>query len=373
MSGAASTRVPLVDLVAQFRSIREPVLHAIESVLESGQLFLGPHTTAFEQEYAAYCGSTFAIAVSNGTDALHLALRAAGVGPGDEVITVSHTFIATVEAIELAGARPVLVDIDPRTYTMAPAQLERHINHRTRAIIPVHLYGRLADMDAIMEIARRRGVTVIEDASQAQGAADASGRRAGSIGDLGCFSFYYAKNLGAYGEAGAITTSNPELDRRVRLLRSHGEASRYHHDVLGLNARPDEIQCAILRIKLARLEAWNAARRQHAATYDTLLRDLPLTRPELRLDGSHVYHQYVIRSKMRDRLREHLERQEIGTGIHYPIPIHLQPACQHLDYAQGSLPVTEQVVGEILSLPMYPELSDVQLAAIAREIECAVR
>ena len=365
MALAHNMTVPLVDLVAQFNSLRNDVLAAIEQVLSSGDLFLGPQTREFESEYASYCGSRFAIAVGNGTDALHLALRAAGVGPGDEVITVSHTFIATIEAIWLVGAQPVLVDIDPVSFDIDPMCLERAITSRTRAIIPVHLYGRLADMEAILSIARKHGVMVIEDASQAHGATDAHGRRAGSIGDAGCFSFYYAKNLGAYGEAGAITTSDPEFDRHIRVLRSHGEERRYEHAVMGLNCRPDEIQAAVLRIKLAHLDAWNEQRRQHATRYHELLSDLPIGLPELRWDGSHVYHQYVIRSAERDALRAFLAERGIATGIHYPIPVHLQPACRDLGYTKGDLPQTEQAAQEILSLPMYPELTEAQLRTVS--------
>jgi dTDP-4-amino-4,6-dideoxygalactose transaminase len=360
--------VPLVDLAAQFHALRDEVMPAIEEVLASGQLFLGPNTRAFEAEYAEYCGTRFAIGLGNGTDALHLALRAAGVGPDDEVITVSHTFIATIEAIVQVGAKPVLVDIDPKTFNMAPDRLESAITPRTKAIIPVHLYGRLADMDAILPIARRNDLLVIEDASQSQGALDAHGQRAGSIGDVGCFSFYYAKNLGAYGEAGAVTTSDPEIDRRVRLLRSHGEAQRYEHEILGFNCRPDEIQAAVLRIKLRHLDQWNERRRAHASRYHELLSDLTLGLPELLWDGSHVYHQYVVRSKQRDALRARLGDDGIATGIHYPVPVHLQPAAQAFGYAQGDLPQTEEVVDEIVSLPMYPELTDAQLQAVCSAI-----
>jgi dTDP-4-amino-4,6-dideoxygalactose transaminase len=366
-------RVPLVDLTAQFRSIRGEVMDAIEAVLESGQFFLGPNTRAFEAEYAAYCGTAFSVAVENGTDALYLALRAAGIGPGDEVITVSHTFIATVEAIHQVGAHAVLIDVDPNTYTMSPAALEERISSRTRAVIPVHLYGRLADMDRIMSIAGRCGALVIEDASQAHGAVDAHGRHAGSIGDLGCFSFYYAKNLGAYGEAGAVTTSNGAYDRELRLLRSHGEATRYHHDVLGINSRPDEIQSAVLRIKLRHLNDWTRLRLEHASGYDARLRDLQVTRPELDLDGSHVYHQYVIRTTRRDLVRDRLTERGIGTGTHYPIPIHQQPAWRRLGQPDQRLPVTEQVSQEILSLPMYPELTDEQLDLVVTELAAALQ
>jgi dTDP-4-amino-4,6-dideoxygalactose transaminase len=361
-------RIPLVDLSIQFASLRDEIMPTLEEVLASGQLFLGPHTRAFEQEFAELCGTRSCVALANGTDALHLVMRASGIGPGDEVITVSHTFIATIEGIEQVGAKPVLVDIDPTTFTIDVAQIERQITPRTRAIIPVHLYGRLAEMDPILEIARRHDLLVIEDASQAQGAVDARGRRAGSIGNAGTFSFYYAKNLGAYGEAGAVTTSDPEIERRLRLLRSHGEETRYHHVELGYNSRPDEVQCAVLRIKLRRLEAWNKLRRQHAARYDRLLRDVPVRRPECIAGGEHIYHQYVIRSERRDDLRSALAEAGIGTGIHYPIPVHLQPACRHLGYGVGDLPVTERVAGEIVSLPMYPELSAEQIDYVAEAL-----
>jgi dTDP-4-amino-4,6-dideoxygalactose transaminase len=370
---ASAVRVPLVDLPAQFRALRTELMDAIEGVLESGQLFLGPHTRAFEEEFAAYCGSQYAVAVGNGTDALHLAFRAAGVRPGDEVITVSHTFIATIEAIAQVGARAVLVDVDPGTYTIDVEQVERCVTPRTKAIVPVHLYGRLCAMDDLIAIARKHGLVLIEDASQAQGTRDARGRRAGSFGDLATFSFYYAKNLGAYGEAGAVTTSDPELDRQLRLLRSHGEDQRYHHAVLGFNCRPDEIQCAVLRTKLPHLDAWNARRRQHAARYDALLAGLPVERPELIATGEHIYHQYVIRTEQRERVQSDLAELGIGTGVHYPIPIHVQPACRELGYGPGDLPVTERVAREILSLPMYPELTDEQVRYVADGLGAALR
>jgi len=364
--------IPLVDLPLQFASLRSEIMSTIEAVLESGQLFLGPNTRAFEEEFATYCGARYAVAVGNGTDALHLALRVAGIGEGDEVITVSHTFIATIEAIDQVGAKPVLVDIDPKTFTMAVDQIEQHITPRTRAIIPVHLYGRLCPMDAIMDIARRRGLVVIEDASQAQGTTDMKGRRAGSFGDLACFSFYYAKNLGAYGESGAVTTSNLDFDGQLRLLRSHGEEVRYHHAVLGFNSRPDEIQCAVLRIKLRYLDGWNERRRQLAARYHELLADLPLRLPERISTGEHIYHQYVVRSQQRDRLQAELTARGIGTGVHYPIPVHLQPACRNLGYVDGDLPATEKAAREVLSLPMYPELTDEQVAYVTDALRASL-
>ena len=367
------TSVPLVDLGAQFRSLRTELMDAIESVLSSSELFLGPNTCAFEQEFAAYCGTPYTISVADGTDALHLALRAAGIGHGDEVITVSHTFIATIEAIHQVGARPILVDIDPTTYTIDVQKIESALSERTRAIIPVHLYGRLADMDSITRLARQHGLVVIEDASQAHGARDGRGRRAGSIGDLGTFSFYYAKNLGAYGEAGAIVTSNPDFDKRIRLLRSHGEAQRYLHVELGFNSRPDELQAAVLRVKLRHLDAWNELRRQHAARYSRLLDGNRIGLPELIDDGRHVYHQYVVRVSQRDAVRQALAESGIGTGIHYPIPVHLQPACGFLGYREGDLPHTERAAREILSLPMYPELTDAQLDTVSDTLTRSTR
>ena len=367
----SSVQVPLVDLAAQFRTIRDEVMPAIEEALASAQLFLGPNTQAFETEFAQATDSRCCAAVSNGTDALQLALRAAGIGPGDEVITVSHTFIATIEAIVQVGAHPVLIDIDPRTYTIAVGQIEDRITSRTRAIIPVHLYGRMCDMASISDIAQRHDLVIIEDASQAHGARDASGA-AGSIGQLGTFSFYYAKNLGAYGEAGAVTTSDAGLDQQVRLLRSHGESVRYEHAVLGLNARPDELQCAVLRIKLRHLEDWNRRRRQHAAAYHALLCESPVGLPELITDGSHVYHQYVVRVRDRDAVLERLRANGVGAAIHYPIPVHLQAACAFLGYRPGDLPHTEQAAREILSLPMYPELTAEQIEYAARQLMAQV-
>jgi dTDP-4-amino-4,6-dideoxygalactose transaminase len=357
-------RVPLVDLGAQLAPIKSDVMRAIEDVLDSTQFFLGPHTRAFEEEFADYCGSRFTVGVGNGTDALHLALRAAGVGPGDEVITVSHTFFATTEAIVMVGAKPVYVDIDPATYTMEVSSIEAHITSRTRAIVPVHLYGQMADMDPIMDIAARHGLLVIEDAAQAHGATY-KGRRAGSIGHLSCFSFYFSKNLGAYGESGAIVTSDPELAGRVRLLRDHGSEQRYRHLEFGFNARMDEIQAAVLRVKLRHLDAWNAQRRAHAATYSRLLADAHVGLPAVGADRSHVWYVFVIRSLARDALQRDLAERGIGTGIHFPVPTHLQPACHGLGYHEGDLPHTERAAGEVLSLPMYAELTGDQLAWVA--------
>ncbi|MCA1644308.1 MAG: DegT/DnrJ/EryC1/StrS family aminotransferase [Chloroflexi bacterium] len=361
-------RIPLVDLAAQFQPIKHEVMRAIEDVLDSMHLFLGPNMQAFEEEFAAYCGTRTCISVANGTDALHLALRAAGVGQGDEVITVAQTFFATTEAIVMAGATPVYVDIDPRTYLIDVEQIEARITSRTKAIVPVHLYGQMADMDPIMAIAARHDLVVIEDAAQAHGA-EYKGRRAGSIGQLGCFSFYYSKNLGAYGESGAVVTSDAELARRLRLYRDHGSELRYHHEEYGFNSRMDEIQAAVLRIKLRHLDTWNAQRRAHAATYDRLLAGGNVGVPKVAADRSHVYYVYVIRSAQRDSLQHRLAEREIGTGVHFPIPIHLQPATRGLGYHPGDLPVTEQAAREVLSIPMYAELNVPQLEWVAASVK----
>ncbi|TMF04470.1 MAG: DegT/DnrJ/EryC1/StrS family aminotransferase [Chloroflexi bacterium] len=360
-------RVPLVDLTAQFQPIKGEVMRAIEEVLDSMQLFLGPNTRAFEEEFAAYCGTRSCVTVGNGTDALHLALRAAGVGAGDEVITVAHTFFATTEAIVMAGATPVYVDIDPNTYLMDVSQVEARVTSRTKAIMPVHLYGQMADMDAIGEIARRHELVVVEDAAEAHGA-EYHGRRAGAIGQLGCFSFYFSKNLGAYGESGAVVTSDAELARRLRLYRDHGSEQRYQHLELGFNARMDEIQAAVLRIKLRHLDAWNAQRRERAAAYARLLADAGLGLPVTAPGRTHVWYVYVIRSPERDALQKVLADREIGTGVHFPVPIHLQPATRQLGHRAGDLPHTERAAHEVLSIPMYPELSTEQQAWIAAAI-----
>jgi dTDP-4-amino-4,6-dideoxygalactose transaminase len=348
--------IPLVDLHAQYRPLKEEILGRIGEILDGMRLFLGPNVLAFEREFAAYHEVGHAVGISDGTMALQLALLACGVGTGAEVLTVSHTFIATAEAITLVGARPVFVDVDPGTYTMDVRRLEGRITPCTRAIIPVHLYGQPVDMDPIMEIAERHGLWVIEDASQSHGARY-RGRRTGGLGHMAAFSFYYSKNLGAYGEAGMVTTNDGELARKVRMLRDHGSVQRYHHEMIGLNGRLDEVQAAVLRAKLPHLEEWNEQRRAHAAHYGELLSDLKeVTLPEVAGYAEHVYHLYVVRVPRRDELKEVLARQGIGTGIHYPIPCHLQPAFRYLGYQVGDLPVTERIAGEVLSLPMYPEL-----------------
>ncbi|HVA93070.1 MAG TPA: DegT/DnrJ/EryC1/StrS family aminotransferase, partial [Chloroflexota bacterium] len=326
----------------------------------------GPEVAAFEEEFASACGTRHAVAASTGTSALHLALLAVGVGPGDEVITVSHTFIATAEAISACGASSVFIDIDPRTYLMDPSLLEAAITPRTKAIIPVHLYGQMVDMDAILAVANRHGLPVLEDACQAH-RATYKGRLAGSVGTAGCFSFYPSKNLGTVGEGGAVVTNDEALAARMRMLRDHGQSRRYYHDVVGYNYRMAAIQAAALRVKLPYLDGWNAARRAHAQRYTTLLAGLPVTTPATSPHGDPVYHLYVIRASDREGLRQHLTAQGVGTGIHYPVPIHLQQA--YVVEARGvALPVTELVASEVLSLPMYAELTNHHIEAVAESI-----
>jgi dTDP-4-amino-4,6-dideoxygalactose transaminase len=360
--------IPLVDLRAQYEPLKDEIKQAWDGVLGSMQLFLGPNVQAFEKEFGEYCGTEYAIGVSDGTSALHLALRACGVGAGDEVITVSHTFIATIEAIYYAGARPVFVDVDQKTYTMDVSQIEECITPKTRAILPVHLYGQCADMDPILEIAARHGLPVIEDACQAHGATY-KGRKAGSMGTAAAFSFYYTKNLGAYGEGGAVTTADPEVAQRVRMMRDHGSEKRYEHERLGWNCRLDELQAAALRIKLRHLDAWNDMRRENARQYGEALEGIPVGTPQAAEYNEHVYHLYVVRAAKRDELREHLGQVGIGSGIHYPIPAHLQKACVESRSGPRGLGVTEGLVGEILSLPMYAELRAEQIQRVAAEIK----
>jgi len=323
----------------------------------------------FEEEFAEYCGVRFAVGAGSGTEALHLALLACGVGNGHEVITVPHTFIATAEAITLTGAKPVFVDIDPQTYTIDAAQIEDAITERTKAIIPVHLYGQPAYMEPMLALAERNKLLVIEDAAQAHGAVY-KGKKVGGFGAAGCFSFYPTKNLGAYGDGGAVVTDDEEIAQRVMMLRDHGSKQKYRHDIEGLTSRLDTLQAAILRVKLRHVDRWNQQRRDRASLYDALLEDAEgVVCPTVREGCAHVYHLYVIRTTERDRLREHLRRVGILTGIHYPIPLHLQPAYGYLGIAEGAYPVTEQIAKEILSLPMYPELSREDLEAVAREIK----
>jgi dTDP-4-amino-4,6-dideoxygalactose transaminase len=369
--GRDAARVPFVDLGAQYATLRDDVRGAIDTVLERGDFVLGAAVDAFEEEFAASCGVAHAVGVDSGLSALELALRALGVGPGDEVVTAANSFIASALPISNLGAVPVLVDVDEATANLDVERLEAAVGPRTTAILPVHLYGQPADMDGVLEVARRHDLRVVEDACQAHGARW-RGRRAGSLGDAAAFSFYPAKNLGAYGDGGIVTTGDPDLAERIRLLRNYGSREKYRHELLGANHRLDTLQAAVLRVKLRHLDVWNEARRRIAARYDELLAGEVVT-PVRRPEAEHVYHLYVIRHPERDALRAHLEASGIATGIHYPLPIHLQPAYSGLGYARGDFPVTERLAHEILSLPMYPELDDEAVERVAEEVLRFVR
>lgn len=363
--------IPFVDLQAQYRSIKPDIDAAVLRVLDSAQFILGEEVAAFERDFAAYCEAAETVALNTGTSALHLALLAAGIGPGDEVITTPFTFVATAAAITYTGARPVFVDIDPVCFTIDPAGIEARITARTKAIVPVHLYGQPADMDPILEIARRHDLLVIEDAAQAHGA-EYKGRRCGSIGEIAAFSFYPGKNLGAYGEGGAAVTSDPARARLMRVLRDWGQERKYEHRHKAFNYRMDGIQGAILRVKLRHLEAWTEARRSRARLYGELLKDGPVQTPVERPGCRHVYHVYAVRTPDRERLQQALREKGIQTGIHYPIPVHLQPAHADLGYRAGEFPHAERAAAEVLSLPMFPELTDEQVDTVASAVRaCA--
>jgi dTDP-4-amino-4,6-dideoxygalactose transaminase len=361
--------IPFLDLKAHHEPIREELNRAIGEVIDANAFAGGPFVAKFEEDFAAFCGTRFGVGVGNGTDALWLTLLALGVGPGDEVITVPMTFMATAEAISFCGAKPVFVDIDSRTYTMDPALLERAISPRTKAIIPVHLFGQPADMDPILEIARKHGLPVVEDACQAHGA-EYKGKRAGAIGVAGCFSFYPGKNLGAFGEAGAVVTDSEELKGKIQVLRDHGQAKKYYHTVIGWNGRMDGIQGAVLRVKLKYLGDANAARRNHGRQYGKLLGGIKgITTPKEADYARHVYHVYTVRVADRDRLLQAMTAKGIACGIHYPVPLHLQDAYRFLGYAAGSFPVSERCAKEFLSLPMFPELRAEQIESVVRELK----
>lgn len=357
--------IPFLDLKKLHQLHAKEVEEAVQRVLNSGWYILGPEVEAFEQEFAAYHGIDHAVAVANGTDAIELALRAADIGPGDEVITVSHTAMPTVTAIEATGATPILVDIDASTYTIDPTAIEAAITPRTKAVIPVHLYGHPADMAAIKQIASQHNLLVVEDCAQAHGARY-KGERVGTLGHLAAFSFYPTKNLGAYGDGGAILTNDPALAARLRRIRFYGQDSRYTYVERGTNSRLDDLQAAILRVKLRYLDEHNDERRQMAKTYSDLLTQVVL--PEEQLNCEHVYHLYVIRTDRRDHLMEKLREREIGALIHYPVPIHLQESHLDLNYSKGSLPVTEQIVSEILSLPLYNSLHQREIQTVAQSV-----
>ena len=361
--------IPFLNLKAQGVSIRGEVEAAIGSVLDETAFAGGPFVKKFEEEFARFCACKYAVGVGNGTDALWAALIAFGVGQGDEVITVPNTFIATAEAISFCGAKPVFVDVDEKTCTMDPTLLQKAITPRTKAIIPVHLFGQTADMDPIMAIAKKHGLVVIEDACQAHGALY-RGKPAGSIGDAGCFSFYPGKNLGAYGEAGAVVTDNDAVMEKMRVFRDHGQPKKYAHDMIGWNCRMDGIQAAVLSVKLKYLPAWNEARRKHAKQYDQLLEGMTgIVLPHEAGYAQHVYHLYAVRNGRRDDLMTALGDKGIATGIHYPVPLHLTGAYQHLGYPEGSFPVSERIARELVSLPMFPELDQEQIEYVVAGIK----
>ena len=360
--------IPLVDLKAQYASIKPEIDAAMQRVVNNTSFILGKEVVEFEKNFAAFCRVQHCVGTDSGTAALHLSLLICGVKPDDEVITTTHTFIATSEVISLVGAKPVFVDIDPRTYNLDPNLIERAITPRTRAIIPVHLYGQPAEMDAILEIARKHNLRVIEDAAQAHGA-EYRGKRAGTMGDIACFSFYPGKNLGAYGDAGALVTNDAALAAHARILRDHGRSEKYAHKLVGYGYRLDSLQAAILGAKLPYLDAWNARRRAIAECYDELLTNSDLVTPFVPAHIKPVYHIYCIRHKNRDALQKYLKARGIDTGIHYPIPLHLQPVYQNLDYNVGDFPHTEKAANEILSLPMYPELRDAQVQQIVDAVK----
>ena len=360
-------KIPFVDLKPLHNEIRDELCGVFDRILDNSTFVLGPEVQKFEQEFAAYCGTEHCVAVNTGTAAIHLALASLGIGPGDEVITVPHTFIATAEAITAVGARPVFIDIDPVSFTMDASLMEAAITSKTRAIIPVDLYGQVADMDPILEIANRHGIPVVEDACQAHGA-EYKGRKAGSFGVAGCFSFYPGKNLGACGEGGAVTTNDADLAQRIRLWRDHGSLKRYEHVFPGLNMRMEGIQGGILSVKLKYLDRWNDQRRQAAAAYDKALADTDIEIPTEMDYGRHVYHLYVVQSNNRDALRQQLSDAGIESGLHYPTPLHLQEAYRFLGYKHGEFPVTEKVKSRILSLPMYPGIHSEAVERVASEL-----
>ena len=372
MADAVRVKVPFLDLGMQYRSIQQEIHQAIAKVLESTQFVLGEEVALFEEEFASYSGAAHGIGVNSGTSALHLALLAAGVGPGDEVITVPNTFVATVAAIRYTGARAVYVDVDPLTYNLDPEKLAGAITERTRAIIPVHLYGQTADMDPILAVARQHGLVVIEDACQAHGARYFD-RPAGSMGDLACFSFYPGKNLGAYGEGGMVVTSNEAFAKKIRMLRDWGQDRKYNHVLEGFNYRLEGMQGAILRVKLRYLEDWTEARRAHASQYGQLLADTPFGLPSERSGSRHVYHIYPVRTQEREAVMKALAEQGIQTGIHYPTPCHLQPAYRDDAFPPGSFPHAERAAAEVMSLPMFPEMTEQQVEVVAHALQGIAR
>lgn len=360
--------IPFVDLKKQYHNIKDEIDSAIQEILDNATFILGKKVEDFEKKFANVCEVKHCIGVNSGTSALRLSLLAMGIKPGDEVITPPFTFIATQEAISLIGAKPVFVDIEDKTYCIDTNKIEEKITNKTKAIIPVHIFGQPANMDPIMEIANKHDIKVIEDSAQAHSALYKN-KKAGSIGDVSCFSFYPGKNLGAYGEAGAVCTNNKEIAKKVILLRQHGEIKRYYHDIIGDNCRMEGIQGAVLGVKLKYLEEWNEKRRKNAEFYNKLFKNNDVIVPYEAEYAKHIYHIYGIRTKNRDKLRDFLTRNGIATGIHYPIPVHLQKAYSDMGFKKGSFPVSEQVSDEILSIPMYPELTEEQMSYVADKVK----
>lgn len=368
--------VPLLDLKAQFRDIRKEVMAAVESVCEDQGFILGPRVVELEQALARYVGTTHAVGCASGSDALLLSLMAAGVRPGDEVLTVPFTFFATVSSITRLGAKPVFVDIRPGSFNLDPTQVEKKVTVRTKAIIPVHLFGQCAEMEAINEIARRKKISVIEDAAQAIGASR-NGVRAGALGDTGCFSFFPSKNLGGFGDGGLVTTNDRTLNDAVAMLRVHGSRTRYVHEQVGINSRLDALQAAVLTVKLNHLDRWTEGRRRNAATYARLFADAKLldrvALPKTEAGNFHVFNQFTIRAQKRDELKAYLKEKTVGTEIYYPIPMHLQNCFKELGHQKGSFPVSERAAEEALSLPIYAELTDEQLTYVVEQIAAFYR
>jgi len=360
-------KVPLVDLKAQYQSIKTEIDAAIAGVIERASFVLGPEVESFERAFAEYLGVRFCVGVNSGTAALHLALMAGGIGAGDEVIVPTNSFFATAEAVSVVGAMPVFVDVEPIAYTIDASRIEASITSRTRAIMPVHLYGQTADLDPILAIAKRHEFILIEDAAQAHGA-EYNGHRVGAFGHAGCFSFYPSKNLGSYGEAGAVVTNDEALAQRVRLLRDHGSERKYYHEIIGYNFRMEAIQAAVLNVKLPHLDAWNDLRRKNASLYNKLLSNSGLVLPRETTYARHVYHAYVVQSEARDALQSQLSAAGIQTGIHYPVPIHLQAAFASLGHQRSDFPETERLSERVLSLPMFPELTEEQVNAVASAV-----
>jgi dTDP-4-amino-4,6-dideoxygalactose transaminase len=361
-------QIPFVDLKAQYRSISTEINKVVQTVMDNTNFILGKEVQQFESDFADFCNVKFCIGVGSGTEALHLAVRALGIGAGDEVITAANTYIATALGISFAGATPVLVDINAASYNIDVNRIEKAITKKTKAIIPVHLCGQPADMDPILEIARKYDLKVIEDAAQAHGA-EYKGKRCGSMGNINCFSFYPGKNLGAYGDGGAITTNDPALAEQALLLRNYGQKVKYHHQLKGYNCRLDTIQAAILGVKLRHLQQWNEKRREHAALYNELFKDTPVVAPQEMSYARHVYHIYMIRVKERDGLQDYLNGKGVATVIHYPIPIHLQEAYEDLGYKEGSFSTAEKHAKEIVSLPMFGELTDEQIHYVVDRVK----